>query len=58
MKKQKYKHSVTWWVGWWASAPVRLFMGLFFVIPYVIDPSFFYGFMNAPLSEDQSKWRL
>lgn len=51
------KVTLTWWMGWIITAPVRVLYLLIVLIFCAFMPKLFYGIINAKIEEDQEKWK-
>lgn len=58
IKTKPYKVPATWWVGWIAFIPLRLFGLAIMMLWALFIPSLFYGLVSANDERDQSKWRM
>lgn len=58
MSEQVYKKSITWWVGFYITIPIRLVPLLILVFVSAFFPWCFYGIMRSEAEDDQSKWDL
>ena len=52
----EYRVSVTWWLVWWLTLPLRVIASVLVAICMTIFPQSWYEYWKTPEVNDQSKW--